>query len=99
MTPGEEPLSGSINWQRRYKIIMRLFSSTKFEEVFTQCKSRIQRQTFFDRLLELAKQMRLITTMRADFWGDCGDYETAQEIMQPTRINLTANHTRAAAGN
>lgn len=51
----------------------------QFEEVFTQCLDDSQRQQFFDCLLSLGKAnnlpLKVIITMRADFFGKCTEEE------------------------
>jgi WD40 repeat protein len=54
----------------------------QFEEVFTLCADAKERQAFFDRLLGLPDQQRVVITMRADFWGECAPYPKLKERMQ-----------------
>lgn len=54
----------------------------QFEELFALCKNEETRQTFFERLLPLANEMRVILTMRADYWGECAPYGALREAMQ-----------------
>jgi WD40 repeat protein len=54
----------------------------QFEEVFSLCHAETKRREFFARLLELTETVRVILTMRADFWGDCAPYEQLREAMQ-----------------
>ena len=54
----------------------------QFEEVFTLCRDEAKRRAFFDRLLALARERRVVLTMRADFWGECAPYRTLKEAMQ-----------------
>jgi hypothetical protein len=54
----------------------------QFEEVFTLCTDETKRRVFLDRLLKMPEQMRVVLTMRADFWGECAPYRNLKELMQ-----------------
>lgn len=60
----------------------------QFEEVFTLCDKQNQRELFFERLLDIDdnfekfQNIRVIVTMRADFWGECATYPALKEAMQ-----------------
>lgn len=53
----------------------------QFEETFTQCRDRQQRQQFIDALLSLLPGCAVVLTMRADFWGECAEYESLKAVM------------------
>ncbi len=53
----------------------------QFEEVFTLCE-KTNRDNFITELLKLAQYQKVIITMRADFWGECAEYEKLKEVMQ-----------------
>ena len=59
----------------------------QFEEVFTLCQDRTERQQFFECLLKAGERednkLCLVLTMRADFFGKCAEYgELASQIQQ-----------------
>ncbi len=64
----------------------------QFEEIFTLCPDKAERQLFFDALMNIANPQRhtqsfnlkleVVITMRADFWGECAPYTTLKEAMQ-----------------
>jgi formylglycine-generating enzyme required for sulfatase activity len=51
----------------------------QFEETFTQCKDPVERKTFIENLLaavdEEEGQVRVVLTLRADFYHHCAEYE------------------------
>lgn len=53
----------------------------QFEELFTLCADEKIRQQFLDQLLALTEEMRVVITMRADFWGDCAPYPALRQLM------------------
>jgi WD40 repeat protein len=53
----------------------------QLEEVFTLCKDSVERQAFFARLLDLCGPLRVVATMRADFWGECAPHPRLREAM------------------
>ena len=57
----------------------------QFEELFTQTPAA-RRAEFITSLLTLAKsqdrRVKVIITMRADFWGDCANYPQLADLMQ-----------------
>jgi WD40 repeat protein len=53
----------------------------QFEEVFTLCKDHAERELFFARLLDLPGTVRVVVTMRADFWGECAPHPRLREAM------------------
>jgi len=59
----------------------------QFEEVFTLCQDKTERQQFFECLLKAKERednkLCLVLTMRADFFGKCAEYgELASQIQQ-----------------
>jgi energy-coupling factor transporter ATP-binding protein EcfA2 len=86
MTPGFQPLA---------ELETSLFSPTdgaiilvvdQFEELFTLCTDNEERRVFVDRLLSLSEDLRVVITMRADFWGDCAPYRALAEEMQAHQV-------------
>ena len=70
LTPGSDPLElleavMQVNKQASLLIV------DQFEELFTLCTEDAKRRAFLDHLLKLREQMRVVLTMRADFWGEC----------------------------
>lgn len=55
----------------------------QFEELFTQCKDETERQTFLDQLLYAAesRQVLIVLTMRADFYGRAAAYKKLAEVI------------------
>jgi WD40 repeat protein len=51
----------------------------QFEELFTLCADRSEREAFISRMLALP--CPVIITMRADFWGECASYPALREAM------------------
>ncbi|WP_353259971.1 caspase family protein, partial [Prochlorothrix hollandica] len=51
----------------------------QFEEVFTVCTRLPERQQFIQSLVAImersSRELMMVATMRADFLGDCGDYQ------------------------
>jgi len=85
MTPGSDPpaaldsaLAGVHN--RRAVLVV-----DQGEELFTLCAEADTRQAFVERLLHLPRQMRVVLTMRADFWGECAPYPALKEAMQASQ--------------
>jgi hypothetical protein len=81
LTPGSDPLdflevSLQVNPQCSLLVV------DQFEELFTLCTDDTKRRAFLDRLLKLPEKMRVILTMRADFWGECAPYHDLKELMQ-----------------
>jgi len=82
LTPGSDPLAqletslAKRNDQRAVLVV------DQFEELFTLCTDEDKRQAFLNRLLALAEKMRVVITMRADFWGECAPYREFKEVMQ-----------------
>lgn len=73
---------GAQNWQ------LLLFVD-QFEEIFTQCHDQNERQAFIDNLMAATqfsgrqeKRFTLIITLRADFYGHCGQYTDLREALE-----------------
>lgn len=58
----------------------------QFEETFTLCKDAEERQAFIENLLGLVEEggeeVRLIFTLRADFYHHCANYEGLRRALQ-----------------
>lgn len=82
MTPGNDPVARLEGALDQSEEAPRLLVVDQFEELFTLNPERTRRQAFADRLLELAQTMRIVLTMRADFWGECASYPALKAAMQ-----------------
>jgi Novel STAND NTPase 1/Sulfatase-modifying factor enzyme 1/Effector-associated domain 1 len=83
----------------------------QFEELFTLCRDRDERQAFVDNLLTAAAPNGVTTvvlTLRADFYAHCADHENLWRALQTSQHNLLpmseaelrqAIETPAAQGN
>ena len=96
--PGDQPMplgdTRAANRGSRFLLVV-----DQFEELFTLCKDEPARRAFLERLLSLAREQRVIITMRADFWGDCAPYTKLKEEMQANQeLNppMTAAELRSA---
>ena len=83
MTPTANPLRQLAAAQlpeagRRSEILLLV---DQFEELFTLCTDEKTRRQFLDQLLALTEEMRVVITMRADFWGDCAPYPALRQLM------------------
>src|SRR5262249_3226577 len=81
MTPGSHPLD-FLEVSLQVNPHCSLLVVDQFEELFTLCSDEAKRRAFLDRLLKLPEVMRVILTMRADFWGECAPYRSLKELMQ-----------------
>ncbi|AKG20359.1 nSTAND1 domain-containing NTPase [Calothrix sp. 336/3] len=65
----------------------------QFEEVFTLCTDRKERQQFFDCLLtglqRCGDKLCLVLTMRADFFGKCAEYGELAAKIQDNLLTVT----------
>src|SRR5262249_8601677 len=80
-TPGSDPvdfLEAVLQATDRPSLLV----VDQFEELFTLCTHDDKRRDFLCRLLQLREQMRVVLTMRADFWGECALYSQLKELMQ-----------------
>ena len=111
MTPGNDPLGqlaialgGSCETADPCAILV----VDQLEELFTLCTDETRRQSFLSRLLSLVNDMRVVLTMRADFWGECAPYrelvalmQTHQELIAPmgsTELRGAIEQQAAAVG-
>jgi hypothetical protein len=81
MTPGSDPLDfleAVLQANDRASLLV----VDQFEELFTLCTEDGKRRAFLSRLLQLPGRMRVVLTMRADFWGECARYRELKELMQ-----------------
>jgi hypothetical protein len=81
MTPGGNPreaLEAVLQAPDRASLLV----VDQFEELFTLCTDHPQRSAFLDRLLNPREPLRVVLTMRADFWGECAPYRGLKELMQ-----------------
>ncbi|HLO47390.1 MAG TPA: CHAT domain-containing protein, partial [Kamptonema sp.] len=93
MTPGKEPLRQLERLLERLSKVLEPHSILvvdQFEELFTLCEDKDQRQAFIKKLLNIAEQRKVVITMRADFLGECTFYpelrkriETRQKLVGP----------------
>jgi hypothetical protein len=81
LTPGSDPLEfleAVLQANDRASLLV----VDQFEELFTLCTDDTKRRAFLTHLLQLPQQMRVVLTMRADFWGECAPYRELKELMQ-----------------
>jgi Caspase domain len=66
----------------------------QFEEVFTLCTDKKERQQFFDCLLaglqRCGDKLCLVLTMRADFFGKCAEYGELAAKIQDNLLTVTS---------
>jgi DNA-binding SARP family transcriptional activator len=56
----------------------------QFEEIFTLCKSEVERKCFIDLLLavlEVNPSIRMVIALRADFYAHCADYPNLTHLL------------------
>ncbi len=91
LTPGREPIE---QLERRLERLSKVSEQhsvlvvDQFEELFTLCEDRAKRQEFITRLLNLARQGKVVMTMRADFLGECTFYPELSKLIIETRQKL-----------
>ncbi|MEP0881490.1 CHAT domain-containing protein [Trichocoleus sp. ST-U3] len=106
ITPSNEPL-------KQLEILLKVSEQhsvlvvDQFEELFTLCEDKDNRQKFIGKLLHLAERRKVVITMRADFLGECTFYpelrkriETRQKLvgpMEPAEL-ITAMKMQADRG-
>jgi WD40 repeat protein/energy-coupling factor transporter ATP-binding protein EcfA2 len=106
ITPSNEPL-------KQLEILLKVSGQhsvlvvDQFEELFTLCEDKANRQEFIDKLFHLAERQKIVITMRADFLGECTFYpdlrkriETRQKLvgpMEPAEL-ITAMKMQADRG-
>ncbi|MEG3959658.1 WD40 repeat domain-containing protein, partial [Microcoleus sp. herbarium2] len=106
ITPSNEPLKQLeilLKVSEQYSILV----VDQFEELFTLCEDKADRQEFIDKLFHLAEGRKVVITMRADFLGECTFYpplrkriETRQKLvgpMEPAEL-ITAMKMQADRG-
>jgi hypothetical protein len=81
MTPGRTPLARLEASLAAAGGSPGVLVIDQLEEIFTLCTVAAERRAFFDRLLALTEAMRVVVTMRADFWGDCAPYPSLSRAM------------------
>ncbi|MFQ5595340.1 MAG: WD40 repeat domain-containing protein, partial [Anaerolineae bacterium] len=59
----------------------------------TLCTDEDKRRAFITHLLALAEAMRVVITMRADFWGDCAPHRDLTAVMQAHMENIPPMNT------
>jgi CHASE2 domain-containing sensor protein len=57
----------------------------QFEELFTLCTDKDERNRFIDQLLDLAKHQKVIVTMRTDFLADCTYYRKLSSRLESSQ--------------
>ncbi|MFQ5858155.1 MAG: CHAT domain-containing protein, partial [Anaerolineae bacterium] len=82
LTPGGDPLAQLEASLEKVHDQPAILVVDQFEELFTHSADEDKRQAFLDRLLGLAENLRVVITMRADFWGECAPYRALKEVMQ-----------------
>ncbi|AFY66272.1 CHAT domain-containing protein [Geitlerinema sp. PCC 7407] len=77
LTPGREPVK---QLERRLERLSKVSEQQsvllvdQFEELFTLCEDKDNRQEFITSLLTFASRRKVVMTMRADFLGECTFY-------------------------
>ncbi|HSH02435.1 MAG TPA: WD40 repeat domain-containing protein, partial [Anaerolineae bacterium] len=88
MTPGRQPLVAL----GRHAAVLRQRGAVlvvdQFEELFTLAVAE-QREPFVTALLRLAVQVRVVVTMRADFWGECSQYGALRDKMLAQQVLIS----------
>jgi WD40 repeat protein len=81
LTPGQDPLASLESRLAAGEGRPAVLVVDQFEELFSLCTDKEVRKAFLDRLLGLAERMRVVITMRADFWGECAPYPSLRDRM------------------
>lgn len=82
MTPGAEPLATLKLKLRQIELSSDpILVIDQFEELFTHWVTAAERQEFLTLLLSQS-EIKVVVTMRADFWGECAPYTELKERMQ-----------------
>ena len=81
LTPSSAPLSQLLT-AKESASAKTVFVIDQFEELFTHPHDAAERADFIHALLELTKTNRVVTTMRADFWGEVAIYSDLKQAMQ-----------------
>lgn len=86
MTPGNDPIGNldkAASCISDASLEHRLLTVDQFEELFTHCPDGEKRREFIRRLLAHCESgIKVILTLRADFWGDCAVYPQLKSVMQ-----------------
>lgn len=80
--PGAEPLS---ELEKALQTEAQLWVVDQFEELFTRSKPG-QRSEFIARLLEQAKERRVVLTLRADFLGEVAAFASLRDEVQNHQV-------------
>jgi DNA replication protein DnaC len=86
LTPKSNPIKQLKTTLEPVKNKSYLLVVDQFEELFTLCNDKKERQDFINQLFELTKTKRVILTMRADFWEECATYSNLKERMTERQI-------------
>jgi hypothetical protein len=100
LRPGADPRGNLALALKECKDGAKHLVVDQLEELFTQGKEE-QRAAFLDELLRLRKQLdvKVIVTLRADFWGDCARFALLRRLMERRQVligPLTATGLRRA---
>lgn len=72
----------------------------QFEELFTQCHDKIERQAFVDNLMAAVSETAVVViTLRADFYTHCGMYASLREALETRQVyigSMTPDELRRA---
>jgi tetratricopeptide (TPR) repeat protein len=82
MTPGDDPTARLDAALAAADTMPLVLVVDQFEELFTLCTSETRRKLFFSSLFKLLPKVKIVITMRADFLGECADYQQLRESMQ-----------------
>jgi hypothetical protein len=99
---GELPVRDVLTHIRqRYPHFAYLFIIDQFEETFTLCHDEALRQTFINTILDASEmpEIKIIFTLRADFYGRALEYERLGKRIDNGLINvfpMTRDQLRAA---
>ncbi|MGD8807022.1 MAG: hypothetical protein PVH65_14295, partial [Chloroflexota bacterium] len=84
LTPGNDPLA-NLEHALAGSPTQAIVVVDQFEELFTLCADLDVRKQFIGRLLGLVESdspLKVIITMRADFWGECAPFPKLRLAMQ-----------------
>ena len=71
-------LTGMVTGERPLLLVV-----DQFEELFSQCKDELQRETFIANLVAAAQPAcKIILTLRPDFYASCLRYESLRRILK-----------------
>ncbi|MFJ4101583.1 nSTAND1 domain-containing NTPase [Amycolatopsis japonica] len=95
-TPGAHPLDEDLDAEGRLLIV------DQFEEVYTLCRDRIEREKFIDALVALSRDehcTRVVLGVRADFYGHLCRHAGLVEALTDAQVMvgpMTADELRTA---